>query len=615
MSSGYNDHMDVTELRARYSRLRYRQFEIKPHAEDLTLRFTFELESVNPTQYPDLHFHPSLTLHGQAAAFVQLDPLDQALWAFQLGLAELPSYWKAACPAEITLEALTGDQFRRLSSQADFTADWLRWWQTLLTYGLSEFYFVNDISEFTQPGFVTWKVLGSGDRESHANQDQRTGDTDHSPSVLLEYISEDLQTLETAARRRQQAVEAALLKADNNDFNVKFGQSADASLSRFLIPVGGGKDSIVTLGFVTDWLKNQLNQSSTSTQQASSQVQSVSSTDTRETTQGPATAEPKASTFVLNPIPAALAVSDRFGFEVFSARRVIDPLLLELNQQGFLNGHTPFSAYLAFVSTLVAELSGHDAVLLSNEQSANEDNTTYHGLPINHQYSKTTAFELDFVGYSLAHLPTRVRYCSLLRPITELKIAQLFERISRDFPQLSQDFLSCNVGGRQNYWCGHCPKCLFAYTLLYPFFFDQARTELVSQGKSTGQDLLREIANQLQERSRLFDSPLFEQDSLMTIWQDLLGHGTHKPLECVGLYEETLLSAWKAIELHRSVDPHGQLPILLNWVEQKIATDQIAESELERSYQQLLSSWLPTPTTPRTIQSAFQTWSIQKGLS
>src|ERR1035438_866350 len=126
-----------------------------------------------------------------------------------------------------------------------------------------------------------------------------------------------------------------------------------------VIPVGGGKDSVVTLELLGDnkW----------------------------------------ATPFILNPRGASLETIRAKGFsrdQLIEAYRTIDPVLLDLNSKGFLNGHTPFSALLAFVGVLTAILSGKKHVVLSNESSANEP--TVKGSNVNHQYSKSVEFEADF---------------------------------------------------------------------------------------------------------------------------------------------------------------------------------------------------------------------------
>ena len=130
-----------------------------------------------------------------------------------------------------------------------------------------------------------------------------------------------------------------------------------------IVPIGGGKDSVVTLE------------------------------DLRRIR--------KVVPFIINLRGATLDCARVAGFareeQILVLHRQIDPKLLELNAQGFLNGHTPFSAMLAFYSVLLSAVTGIRDVALSNESSANEP--TIPGIYINHQYSKSLEFETDFRDY------------------------------------------------------------------------------------------------------------------------------------------------------------------------------------------------------------------------
>ena len=55
-------------------------------------------------------------------------------------------------------------------------------------------------------------------------------------------------------------------------------------------------------------------------------------------------------------------------------RRKIDPELFQLNEQGAYNGHVPITGILSFIMAFAAVLYGYDTVVMSNEQSANEGN-------------------------------------------------------------------------------------------------------------------------------------------------------------------------------------------------------------------------------------------------
>ena len=102
--------------------------------------------------------------------------------------------------------------------------------------------------------------------------------------------------------------------------------------------------------------------------------------------------------------------------EIIEVERKIDPNLIKLNQQGFLNGHTPFSAMVAFLTYFVAMAQNLKYIILSNEESANESNIK--GENINHQYSKTIEFEKDLRNYVTNYICTNVpENFSMLRPL------------------------------------------------------------------------------------------------------------------------------------------------------------------------------------------------------
>ena len=112
-----------------------------------------------------------------------------------------------------------------------------------------------------------------------------------------------------------------------------------------------------------------------------------------------------------------------------------------------INGHTPFSAIVAFLSLYCTYLIGGEYIVLSNESSANSGNIE--GREVNHQYSKSYRFENDFTEYVGENLLSGIRYFSLLRPFSELQIAKQFALL----PQYHKVFRSCNRGSKKNIWC------------------------------------------------------------------------------------------------------------------------------------------------------------------
>ncbi len=270
---------------------------------------------------------------------------------------------------------------------------------------------------------------------------------------------------------------------------------------RTLVPLGGGKDSIVTLEFVK-----------------------------REGVDF--------NCLLLNPTKAAGDVARIGGCaKPIIIKRTIDPKLLELNAKGYLNGHTPFSAYLAFVCVATAVLSDYKDIALSNEQSASDGNLEYLGLSINHQWSKSFEFERLFQDYCKNFLSEQHYYFSNLRQLDELKIAKQFSR----HPKYFSYFRSCNRGSKENKWCNECPKCLFVFTILYPFIPDK---ELI----------------------KIFGENLFENRNLKSLFEQLVGISENKPFECVG----TAAEMKKAIEL--GLEKSGNPPFLLREIKEKIFT-------------------------------------------
>ena len=269
----------------------------------------------------------------------------------------------------------------------------------------------------------------------------------------------------------------------------------------YIVPIGGGKDSVVTLEMLSQSGKDIC----------------------------PMIINPRGATVEC----ARIAGYGRDGF--IEVKRTIDSRLLELNSEGYLNGHTPFSAMLAFHSLLVAALAGRKHIALSNESSANE--STIVGTNVNHQYSKSFEFENDFRKYVSDYITNDINYFSFLRPLSELQIAMLFARNDKYFGA----FKSCNVGSKTDIWCGNCPKCLFAYIILSPF-------------------IKPEILN------RIFGKPMLDDPSLQLYFDQLIGIMPTKPFECVGTVDEVNTALVMTIERYYSA---YELPYLLKGYESK----------------------------------------------
>jgi hypothetical protein len=225
---------------------------------------------------------------------------------------------------------------------------------------------------------------------------------------------------------------------------------------------------------------------------------------------------PKVATWSLGHKSQLEPLINTIGLPHFWVERQWDRSLLELHQTDAYNGHIPISAIFACVGTIVAILTGYGDIIVSNENSANEPTLEYQGQPINHQYSKSLAFEKDFQTY-LANQQLPVSYYSFLRPLSELYIAEIFAKIG--FEKYKAVFSSCNRAFTHNqnhiFWDGTCPKCAFVFLALTPFI-PKEQLEALFSGKN-----------------------LLQDSALEATYKQLLGIAGDKPLDCVGEIKES----------------------------------------------------------------------------
>ena len=319
-----------------------------------------------------------------------------------------------------------------------------------------------------------------------------------------------------------------------NDFEI-FNKKLS---NKILLPMGGGKDSIVSL----EILKKSKH---------------------------------LFTCFSLNPTDASKKTLKVGGCKKsIIVKRKIDSKLLELNRRGFLNGHTPFSAYLAFLTVLIGVIFDYKHIALSNERSSNEGNLKYLGRTINHQYSKSFDFEKKFRNYSKKYLVKNIEYFSFLRPLYEIQIAKLF---SEYFDKYGTVFLSCNeayktYSGKRSpikKWCGKCPKCLFVFAILYPFV-------------------------KTKKLLKIFGENLFEKKELLNLIKELIGESRFKPFECVGTKKESLIAFY--LSLKKAKKQKVKLPYLLKYF--KINTLK-KHKNLERQSEKLMVSWNKNHNIPK----------------
>ena len=258
---------------------------------------------------------------------------------------------------------------------------------------------------------------------------------------------------------------------------------------RSLVPVGGGKDSCVTVDALQSAGEDPLLAS-------------------------------------VRRFPVIDAVMGRAGAQGVHVGRTLDPQLLELNRRGARNGHVPVTAVVSLVLCLVAVRAGCDAVVMSNERSASEATRDWRGATVNHQWSKSLAAEELLAGVLAATAGPQLAWFSLLRPFSELAICRLFAARGRRFFDV---FSSCNAafrldGGRRlDGWDRDCPKCRFVALALAPWL---DRPEVVA---IQGGDVLDD-PGQVEGLAALVEA------------------GQPKPFECVGEVAESRVAVRLAAE-------------------------------------------------------------------
>jgi len=236
---------------------------------------------------------------------------------------------------------------------------------------------------------------------------------------------------------------------------------------------------------------------------------------------------PESDAFVLETGPSVSSIQKTI--KVAKKKKVV--LKRHLDQKVFqkhmYNGHVPVSAILAFLGITASVLYKYSSFCVGNEQSSNEGNLTWKKMTINHQWSKTTEFENLFVDYLNHAISPKLKYFSVLRGYSELRIASMLARLPKYWPVFS----SCNqqfvLNRRREKWCGHCPKCLFTFLILSAFIKKK--------------DLLK-----------IFPGNLYDKEELLPLWRDLLGLGEMKPFECVGTFKEAQTALSLAAPLYSS---------------------------------------------------------------
>ncbi|MFG1740334.1 hypothetical protein ACGFLT_20135 [Micromonospora chalcea] len=221
--------------------------------------------------------------------------------------------------------------------------------------------------------------------------------------------------------------------------------------------------------------------------------------------------------FSVNPNHVIVAVNEASDLVPLAARRRLDPVLFELNAAGARNGHIPVTAINSLIAVATAVLHGLGPVVMSNERSASDPNLIWQGHEINHQWSKGVEAEGLLRAALAEHAGLTEPYFSLLRSLSELHIARLFAEIDRYDAVVTSCNAAFKLRDASERWCRDCPKCRFVFLAMAPF---------MPRERLTG----------------IFGGDLLADESQVPGYRELLGVDGHKPFECVGEVEESVVA-------------------------------------------------------------------------
>lgn len=227
--------------------------------------------------------------------------------------------------------------------------------------------------------------------------------------------------------------------------------------------------------------------------------------------------------FSFAPTLAHERIAKLVGAKTVRVTRRRDPRINFLALRHRVSGAYPSVSTFTFIATLLAELLGYNAIVFSNERSADIGNTTHLGLPVNHQWCKSSEAEALVNTYIQQFITPSIQTYSLLRPFSELEIVRQFVQYKKYLHHVT----SCNSYfwlsrpeqylARTPYWCRECPKCVFLFACFAAFLPKQ-------------------------EVVKIFGGNIFTRKNKLSFIKRTLGIEGFKPLDCVGEPEEMILA-------------------------------------------------------------------------
>lgn len=221
-------------------------------------------------------------------------------------------------------------------------------------------------------------------------------------------------------------------------------------------------------------------------------------------------------------------------------KRELSKNILEMINSWYYNWHVPITWLIAFILQMVSYIYDYKYLVLSNEKSANFWNTIWEWIEINHQWSKSLDFEVDFWNYISKYISSNTKYFSLLRPFYEIKIAEIFSKKAKKY---FNNFSSCNTNfkilkkfEKNSYWCETCPKCAFVFIILSAFLDENHLLQIFSKN-------------------------LYNDEKMFDLFKELAWISWIKPFECVWTNSEVVYSLLSASKRYNE----NELPKFLDY--------------------------------------------------
>ena len=128
-----SDHSDLYQrLRQEYPVFEYQHYSVEVPPEGVYMEFVFNLGSRHT--FRPTAFIPVRNLHAESLDYAINQPGLLNNIAFNIGMIELISYWKATCAPVIKVKP------------ASLTPEQVNWWKKLYFNGMGEFFYMNSLS-------------------------------------------------------------------------------------------------------------------------------------------------------------------------------------------------------------------------------------------------------------------------------------------------------------------------------------------------------------------------------------------------------------------------------------------------------------------------------------